>query len=47
VLVNNTEAYFYDRKIVQPAKAAQDDEVTRRLWDVSLELVGENENVAL
>lgn len=40
-------AYFYDRKIVQPSKAAQDDEIARRLWDISLELVGENEKVAI
>lgn len=36
-------AYFSESKIVQPSKAAQDDDLARRLWDVSLELVGENE----
>lgn len=40
-------AYFYDRRIVQPSKSAQDDEVARRLWDVSLDLVGETEKVVI
>ncbi|MBE0685806.1 MAG: short-chain dehydrogenase, partial [Anaerolineaceae bacterium] len=34
-------AYFHHSKIEQPSKAALDDELALRLWDVSLELVGE------
>ena len=34
-------AYFYDRRIVQPSKAAQNDEVSKRLWDVSEQLIAE------
>jgi len=36
-------AYFYKSKIIQPSPAAQDDEAAKRLWEVSLELVGEKE----
>jgi NAD(P)-dependent dehydrogenase (short-subunit alcohol dehydrogenase family) len=39
-------AYFYKSRIVQPSKAAQDDEAAKRLWDISLELVGEKEETA-
>ena len=38
-------AYFVDKKIAQPSKAAQDDEAAKRLWEVSLEMVGEQEKV--
>lgn len=27
--------YFYDRRLVQPSRAAQDDAAARRLWEVS------------
>ncbi len=40
-------AYFYQSKIVQPSNAALDDDLARRLWDVSLELVAENEKVVI
>jgi NAD(P)-dependent dehydrogenase (short-subunit alcohol dehydrogenase family) len=36
-------AYFHNSKIVQPSTAAQDDEVARRLWEVSKKLVEEKE----
>jgi hypothetical protein len=36
-------AYFYDRKIVQPSKAAQDDDLALRLWEVSEQLIAEKE----
>jgi len=35
-------AYFYNKKIVQPSKAALDDDLARRLWEVSMQLVGED-----
>jgi NAD(P)-dependent dehydrogenase (short-subunit alcohol dehydrogenase family) len=35
--------YFVDKKITQPSNAAQDDEAAKRLWDVSLALVDEQE----
>lgn len=35
--------YFVDKKITQPSNAAQDEEAAKRLWDVSLALVGEQE----
>ena len=39
-------AYFHECKIVQPSRAAQDDEAAKRLWEVSLELVGETEKIS-
>jgi NAD(P)-dependent dehydrogenase (short-subunit alcohol dehydrogenase family) len=36
-------AYFYKSKIVQPSNAAQDDEAAKRLWEISLELIGEKD----
>lgn len=38
-------AYFVDKKITTPSKAAQDDEAAKRLWEISLEMVGEKEKV--
>lgn len=39
-------AYFVEKKITQPSNAAQDDEAAKRLWDISLELIGETEKAA-
>lgn len=36
-------AYFYNSRIVQPSTAAQDDEVARRLWEVSSNIIEEKE----
>ncbi len=38
-------AYFHNSKIVQPSTAAQDDEVARRLWEVSKKLIEEEEKL--
>jgi NAD(P)-dependent dehydrogenase (short-subunit alcohol dehydrogenase family) len=35
-----TGQYFEDQRVVAPSPLAQDDELRRRLWDVSLKLVG-------
>lgn len=36
-------AYFYKSEIVQPSKAALDDELAERLWDVSMKIIEEKE----
>ncbi|MBW6474843.1 MAG: SDR family oxidoreductase [Anaerolineaceae bacterium] len=36
-------AYFSESKIVQPSKAAQDDDLALRLWEVSEQLIAERE----
>jgi retinol dehydrogenase-12 len=32
--------YFYNRREIQPSRAAQEDEAARRLWQISVELTG-------
>ncbi len=35
--------YFYKSKPIQPSKAAVDDEAAKKLWEISLKLIGEKE----
>ena len=46
-VADQTGGYYVGRKRRQPSKAARDDDLARRLWDISAELTGLTDPVAL